>query len=218
VTAAAVLFDMDGLLIDSEPLWTIAEVELIKTLGGEWTDEVKAAVVGTRIDAAMAVILEWYDAPRSPAEVTAAVGFLLGRMVELFRDELPLMPGAIELVDGVRRAGARTALVTSSYRVLLDAAVDSIGADRFDVTIAGDEVRHGKPDPEPYLLACKRLGVDPTAAVVVEDAMSGVRSGEAAGCTVVAVPHVAPIEATARRPVVSSLTAIDPVWLLNLVP
>lgn len=208
---------MDGLLVDSEPIWTIAEIELATKLGGEWTDEVKAAVVGTRIDTAMATILEWYDAPREATDVEDAIGFLLGRMVELFHDDLPLMPGALELIDGVRALGAKTALVSSSYRVLLDAAIDTMGMQRFDTTISGDEVTHGKPDPEPYLLACERLAIGPATAIVIEDAMSGVRSGEAAGCVVVAVPHVAPIEATPRRPVVESLTKIDPNWLLDLV-
>jgi len=216
-TVDAVLFDMDGLLVDSEPLWTIAEIELATKLGGEWTDEVKAAVVGTRIDTAMATILEWYDAPREAVDVNAAIEFLLDRMVELFHNDLPLMPGALELIDAVRAGGARTALVSSSYRVLLDAAIDTIGAHRFDATISGDEVGHGKPDPEPYLLACERLGVSPAATVVIEDAMSGVVSGEAAGCVVVAVPHVAPIEPTPQRPVVGALAEINPGWLLNLV-
>jgi HAD superfamily hydrolase (TIGR01509 family) len=126
-----------------------------------------------------------------------------------------MMPGAIELIDAVRDLGVRTALVSSSYRVLVDAALDTIGGERFDVTVAGDEVGHGKPSPEPYLVTCERLGVDPADTVVLEDAMSGVTSGEAAGCTVVAVPWIAAIEPTPTRPVLSSLTAIDPVWLVD---
>jgi len=216
-TVDAVLFDMDGLLVDSEPLWTIAEIELAEKLGGMWGDEIKAAVVGTRIDTAMAVILEWYDAPRAAADVEAAIEFLLGRVVELFHDHLPLMPGALELIDAVRDAGARTALVSSSYRVLVEAALEEMEPHRFDTTISGDEVTNGKPDPEPYALACDRLGIPPAKAVVIEDAMSGVTSGEAAGCLVVAVPYVAPIESTPQRPVVGSLAEIDPGWLLNLV-
>jgi beta-phosphoglucomutase-like phosphatase (HAD superfamily) len=113
-----------------------------------------------------------------------------------------------------------TALVSSSYRVLVDAALDSLGRERFDITLAGDEVAHGKPSPEPYLTACKMLGVMPSRCVIVEDAMSGVESGEAAGATVVAVPWVAAIEQTATRPVLSSLEKIDPSWLVTqpLIP
>jgi HAD superfamily hydrolase (TIGR01509 family) len=213
--ADAVLFDMDGLLIDSEPLWTIAEIELAKTLGGTWSDEIKAAIIGTRLDAAVAKILDWYGVDNGPAATADAMGFLQSRMVELFHDRLPLMPGALDLVDGVRALGVPTALVSSSYRTLVDAALDSLGRERFDVTLAGDEVGHGKPSPEPYLTVCKMLGVATPRCVIVEDAMSGVESGEAAGATVVAVPWVAPIDQTPRRPVVASLELIEPAWLIR---
>jgi HAD superfamily hydrolase (TIGR01509 family) len=216
--AAAVLFDMDGLLIDSEPLWTVAEVELAASLGGEWNDELKASIVGTRLDVAVPKILDWYGAGQSRQDIAAAMDFMQRRMVELFRDRLPLMPGALELIDGVRALSVPTGLVSSSYRALVDAALDSLGRDRFDVTLAGDEVTHGKPSPEPYLRACAMLGVAPSSVVILEDAMSGITSGEAAGAGVVAVPWAAPIPATPHRPVVSSLTLIDPAWLVSLAP
>jgi len=216
--ADAVLFDMDGLLVDSEPLWTVAEVELATSLGGEFSVDLKAAIVGTRLDVAVPIILEWYDVAATPQAVSDAMAFLLDRMVELYHSELPLMPGALELIDGVRDLGVPTALVSSSYRVLVDAALDEIGRDRFDVTLAGDEVSDGKPSPVPYLAACKSLGAEPRRCVIVEDAMSGVTSGEAAGATVVVVPHVAPIEGLPHRPVVPSLTTIDPLWLVQQHP
>jgi HAD superfamily hydrolase (TIGR01509 family) len=215
--AEAVLFDMDGLLVDSEPLWTIAEQELAVKVGGTWSPDLKAAIVGTRLDVAVPIILEWYGVARGPAEVAAAVDVLQTRMVELYRDRLPLMPGALELIDGVRELGVKTALVSSSYRVLVDAALVSIGGDRFDVTVAGDEVLDGKPSPEPYLRACALLDVPAAHAVVLEDAMSGVESGEAAGATVVAVPWAGPIAAGPRRPVVASLVDIEPLWLVDQV-
>jgi HAD superfamily hydrolase (TIGR01509 family) len=213
--ADAVLFDMDGLLVDSEPLWTVAEVELATSLGGVFGTDLKAAIVGTRLDVAVPTILRWYHVAATEQAVADAMRFLLHRMVELYHAELPLMPGALQLVDGVRALGVPTALVSSSYRVLVEAALDEIGRERFEVTVAGDEVPDGKPSPVPYLEACKHLGVDPARCVVVEDAMSGVTSGEAAGSTVVVVPHVAPIEALPHRPVVDSLTAIDPRWLVR---
>lgn len=107
-------------------------------------------------------------------------------------------------------------MVSSSYRVLIDAALDRLGRDRFPVSVAGDEIAHGKPHPEPYLTACARLSTDPRECVVLEDASSGVASAEAAGCVVVAVPSVAPIEATPTRPVVERLADIDVDWLLSL--
>jgi len=212
----AVLFDMDGLLVDSEPLWTIGEIELAEHLGGSWSDELKTAIIGTRLDTAIRTILEWYDVPRDGADVDAAMAFLLNRMVELYHDQLPLMPGALDLIDALRTAGIATALVSSSYRVLVDAVLDGVGRDRFDLTLAGDEVQHGKPDPEPYLLACERLGVLPAEAVVLEDAMSGVKSAEVAGCHVVAVPWIAPIEPAQGRHVVASLKELDVDWLRGL--
>jgi HAD superfamily hydrolase (TIGR01509 family) len=144
------------------------------------------------------------------------MSFLLNRMVELYHDQLPLMPGALELVDAVRHAGIQTALVSSSYRVLVDAVLDGVGRDRFDTTLAGDEVINGKPDPEPYLTACERLAVLPAEAVVLEDAMSGVKSAEAAGCTVVAVPWIAPIAEAPGRVVVASLKELSLTRLLSL--
>jgi HAD superfamily hydrolase (TIGR01509 family) len=215
-TATAVLFDMDGLLVDSEPLWTIGEIELAEHLGGTWSDELKTAIIGTRLDSAIRTILEWYDVPRGRADVEAAMAYLLERMVELYHDQLPLMPGALELIDGVREAGVATALVSSSYRILVDAALDTIGRDRFDISVAGDEVSAGKPDPAPYLAACKQLGVNPNTTVALEDAMSGVRSAEAAGCAVVAVPWIGQIDPAPRRAVVLSLSDIDVPWLLSL--
>jgi HAD superfamily hydrolase (TIGR01509 family) len=214
--AAAVLFDMDGLLIDSEPLWTVAEQELAASLGGQWSQQIKAVVVGTRLEYAVPAILDWYGVANGPAEVAAATTFLLDRMVELFDEALPLSDGAVELVEALRERGVKLGLVSSSYRVLVDAALRDMGDVRFDVTLAGDEVRHGKPDPEPYLTTCLTLGVDPAATVVLEDAPSGVTSGEAAGCVVVAVPSVADIAATPTRPVVTRLADIDPDWLIGL--
>jgi len=213
---AAVLFDMDGLLVDTEPLWTVAEVELAATLGGRWDDTIKAEIVGTRLDVAVPRILGYYGVEASTTAVDDAMRFLLGRMVELFDSELPVHDGAIELIDAVRARGVPTALVSSSYRILVDAALRRLDTRRFDVTVAGDEVAHGKPEPLPYLIACERLGVAPTAAVVIEDAWSGVVAGEAAGCVVVAVPFVAPIPAAPGRHVVGSLTQIDVDWLLGL--
>jgi len=213
MTAAAVLFDMDGLLIDSEPVWYDVESEVVTRLGGIWSHEHQAACIGGTLDASCRYILDVTGASVSVEELTA---MLLAGMVEHFRAGLPVHEGALELVDAVRARGVRTALVSSSYRVLVDAALDRIGADRFDISVVGDEISRGKPHPEPYLTACEKLAVDPARCVAIEDAVTGVQSAEAAGCVVVAVPSVAPIEVLPRRPVVSSLTDIDVDWLLAL--
>jgi HAD superfamily hydrolase (TIGR01509 family) len=190
---AAVLFDMDGLLIDSEPLWTIAENEIAAELGGEFTPTIKAAMIGQALPVSVPILLEQLDTPRSRAADPDHVGrTLLGRVAELFADELPLQPGALRLLEDVRNAGLPTALVSSSYRLLVDTALVVLGSDRFTVTVAGDEVRNTKPAPDPYLLAAERLGVDPARCVVLEDSSAGMRSALAAGCSCVLVPTFTP--------------------------
>jgi HAD superfamily hydrolase (TIGR01509 family) len=211
---AAVLFDMDGLLVDSEPVWGIAEAELAQRHGCEWTLELKQAILGTSLSVAVPRMLAAFGAEdEDPAEVAK---WMLARMVELFRGALPLRPGALRLLDELRAAGVPLALVSTSYRVLVDAVLDELGRDRFAVTVAGDEVRRTKPDPEPYRTAAAKLGAPPERCVVFEDSLAGVRSGEAAGCIVVAVPDLASIEATPKRPVLGSLEEVELDWLLDL--
>lgn len=213
MTLAAVLFDMDGLLVDSEPVWSVAEAETMAWLGGPWNLDVKARCIGRRVDEACRVLVSVAGSAVPPEEVQE---WLVGRMVELFRAHLPLLPGALALLDTVRAAGVRTALVSSSYRALVDAALGSLG-DRFDVTVAGDEVVRGKPDPEPYLRAATLLGAVPGDCVVVEDTLAGAESGAAAGCPVVVVPNVVAVPPAPGRVVVRSLADLSVERLAGLV-
>jgi HAD superfamily hydrolase (TIGR01509 family) len=210
---AAVLFDMDGLLVNSEPVWYDVESAMVARLGGVWTPADQAACLGGTMAASSRYIIERTGTSVSADELSEE---MVGEMVVRFRRDLPLHEGALPLLDALGERGVHLGLVSSSYRRLMDAALDSLGADRFDVTVAGDEVTHGKPHPEPYLTACERLEVDASSVVVLEDADTGVRSAEAAGCIVVAVPSVAPIEAAPRRHIVPSLLAVTPDWLLGL--
>ena len=205
---------MDGLLVDSEPVWTLAETELAERYGARWTAEVKAECVGRALPDAVTRMLRSFGAP--VGESVAAQAFLLTRMVELFHGALPLRPGAGRLLDALAEEAVPLALVSSSYRVLVDAALDTLGGWRFAVSVAGDEVGHTKPHPEPYLAATGRLGVDPARCVVVEDSPAGIAAGEAAGCVVVGVPDHAALIAAATRPVVASLEDVDARWLLGL--
>jgi len=219
VTAlSAVLFDMDGLLVDTEPTWTVAERELAVELGGVWTDEVKAAIVGTRVETAVPLMLAAFGHAPTPELVDRTVQWLLDRMVTLYGGPLTPLPGALELLAALRAAGVPVALVSSSYRVLVDAVVERLGL-AFDLVIAGDEVAHAKPHPEPYLTACTRLDAPAAGAVVLEDSPAGIASGEAAGCAVVAVPSVAAVhpEAGPRRLVLASLAELDVAGLRALV-
>jgi HAD superfamily hydrolase (TIGR01509 family) len=211
----AVLFDMDGLLIDSEPVWSVAEAELMAELGGSWNAGMKAALIGKHLEETASMFLSF--APGSGRDEDWVMAFLLRRMRELFGQELPWRPGARELLDALGARAVPLALVSSSYRSLVDAALVDIGADRFAVTVAGDEVEHPKPDPEPYLRAALAVGVPPESCIVLEDSMTGVLAGEAAGCVVVGVPGYFPLPEAPGRRVVPSLVDIDPDWLLRLV-
>jgi len=155
-------------------------------------------------------ILREYGADPTADAVAATSTWLLARMVELFATEVRVRPGAIELLAALDHAGVPQALVSSSYRVLVNAVL-AHGFGPFAMTLAGDEVLHGKPSPEPYLTACARLRVQPERCVVLEDSSAGVASGEAAGCAVVAVPSVAGVgfEAAPRRLVAASLRSLD---------
>jgi HAD superfamily hydrolase (TIGR01509 family) len=213
--AAAVLFDMDGVLVDSEPFWYQVEGDLVRRLGGQWDREHQAKCIGGTVDATCRYIVELTGTSWTAAQVQEAV--MADMVAACSSPRLTLHDGALELVDAVRARGLRTALVTSSFRVLVDAVLDRIGTHRFDRVVAGDEVSRGKPDPEPYLVACDRLGVAPRDAVVIEDAHNGVVSAEAAGCTVVAVPSIAPIAPQPGRFVVDAIGDIDPDWVVALL-
>jgi HAD superfamily hydrolase (TIGR01509 family) len=213
-TVEAVLFDLDGLLIDSEPLWYEVEHAVVTRLGGVWGPKDQEACIGGTMAASARYMIEVAGAQGT---IEAISEELIDEMVRRFRGALPVHDGAVELVDAVRKTGTPVGLVSSSYRRLIDAALDWLGHERFEVTVAGDEITHGKPHPEPYLTACERLGVDPRRTVVLEDAINGVLSAEAAGCVVVVVPSVAPIEPLPQRPIVGALAEINPGWLLNLV-
>jgi HAD superfamily hydrolase (TIGR01509 family) len=214
----AALFDMDGLLVDTEPLWTLAEHDLAAELGGVFTPAVKTRIVGTRLDVAVPIMLDAYGVPVTPARVAAASRWLLARMTRLFADPPVFLPGALALVAALREQGVPVALVSSSYRVLVDAVLAHT-PDLFDVTVAGDEVSNAKPAPEPYLTAAARLGVSAQRCVVLEDSPAGAAAAEAAGCALVLAPSVvfADLTPRPRRLVVPSLREVDVAALQDLV-
>jgi HAD superfamily hydrolase (TIGR01509 family) len=184
-----VLFDLDGLLVDSEPLWTVAEHRVAESLGGTFTPELKERMIGKRLDLAVGILLEGLDTPQARAADPHAVGQqLMAHTAELFAAGVPLQPGAQQLLDALAAANVPLALVSSSYRQLVNAALIGVGAHRFAVSVAGDEVEHGKPSPEPYLTAARELGVVPARCVVLEDAQAGLESAATAGCACVYVP------------------------------
>ena len=206
----AVLFDMDGLLIDSEPLWFEVETDVMTRLGGEWTPADQAALLGSSLDPAVRYFLERARVPADPAQVREwMVGGIVAKVLE---HGVKIMPGAAELVTAVAASGLPYALVTSSQRRFVDAVLAQTGL-RFPVVVTGSDVRRGKPDPEPYLLATRRLGVPPSCSLVLEDSRTGVTAAEAAGCFVVAVPTLGGIDPGPGRWVRQSLQGVDVAWL-----
>jgi HAD superfamily hydrolase (TIGR01509 family) len=184
---AAVLWDMDGTLIDSERLWDVSLAELAVSLGGELSAATRTAMVGTDMDATLRMMFTEVGREATPAAVAAASAWLTHRTARLFTTDIRWLPGAAAALADVRAAGLPAALVTSTTRDLTELALDTIGRQYFDATICGDEVTHTKPHPEPYLRAAALLGVDAADCVAVEDSPKGAASAEAAGCAVVVV-------------------------------
>jgi HAD superfamily hydrolase (TIGR01509 family) len=186
----AVLFDMDGLLVDSEPLWFEAERAVMSRLGGSWAEADQRELIGGSLAHTVGYMRARARRPAGPQQIA---GWLLGGMTELVTGRgVPLMPGAAELLAGLDAAGIPRGLVTSAQREIMTAVLASTGL-AFDVTVCGEDVRAGKPGPEPYLRATALLGEAPGGCAALEDSPNGVASALAAGCPVIAVPGLHPI-------------------------
>ncbi len=208
---------MDGTLVDSEKLWTVALAELMVRLGAELTDPVRVSMIGSNMRRSALTLLGEAGVEPTDDAIADVESWLNERMIVLMR-ELPWQPGALAALHSVRAAGIRTALVTSTERMLTEIALDSIGRDFFDVTVCGDEVDgQNKPLPRPYQQAAELLGVDPRHCVAVEDSVTGVTSAVAAGCTVLVVPAEAPVPAGQRRVLRDSLVGVDAELLAGLL-
>lgn len=204
---AAVLFDMDGTLVDSEKLWDIALQELAESYGGTLSDAARRAITGTSMAESMRIVHDDLGQPeRDPA---ASAAWIDARILELFRSGLRWRPGAMALLRAVRAAGIPTALVTSSGRPLVEVALETLGRDSFDAVVCGDEVAAPKPDPEPYLTAARLLGVPIERCVAIEDSRTGVASALAAGAAVLAVPAEVPLPPTDGVHQLDSLAGAD---------
>ncbi|HET9082640.1 MAG TPA: HAD family phosphatase [Trebonia sp.] len=203
---AAVLFDMDGLLVDTEPLWFETEIEVMARLGASWTKEDQKQLLGGSMPRTVSYLLGKATRPAPPETVERWV--IDGMLARAAAGRVVVLPGARELLAEVAGAGLPYALVTSSVRLLAEAVLAGTGL-RFPVTVTGDDVPVTKPDPAPYLLAAKLLDVDPAQCVALEDSPNGAASASAAGCRVVAVPSFADIPPAPGRLVVKSLTGLS---------
>ncbi|MEU1291456.1 HAD family phosphatase [Streptomyces sp. NPDC005840] len=210
----AVLLDMDGTLVDTEGFWWDVEVEIFRGLGHTLDESWRHVVVGGPMTRSAGFLIEATGVDITFAELSV----LLNEGFEnRIGHTLPLMPGAARLLAELSAHGVPTALVSASHRRIIDRVIASLGARHFALTVAGDEVPRTKPHPDPYLAAAAGLGADPARCAVIEDTATGVASAEAAGCHVVAVPSLAPIDPAARRTVVRSLEQVDLPFLRGLI-
>ena len=182
----AVVFDLDGLLLDTEQVWDEVREALVRERGGRWHDRAQADMMGMSSHEWSRYLHEELGLPEPPEELNRLV---VERMEERYRDGLPVIDGA---VDAVRRMAERwpLGLASSSNRPLIDLALDRMGvADLFHATVSSEEVERGKPAPDVYLEAARRLGVPPERAAAVEDSASGICAAKAAGLRIVAIPN-----------------------------
>lgn len=212
----AVLLDMDGTLVDTEGYWWTAEVEIFAALGHVLAEKHRETVVGGPMSRALGHLISVTGAKATLHELSAAVNRRFAELIAGGAD-VPLMPGARRLLTELAAHGVPTALVSASHRPIIDAVLRFLGPQYFAFSVAGDEVARTKPHPDPYLLAAARLGADPARCVVVEDTATGVASAEGAGCRVVAVPSLVPIEPMAGRTVLASLEQVDIPFLHSLI-
>jgi HAD superfamily hydrolase (TIGR01509 family) len=202
----AVLFDMDGLLVDTEPLWFETETEVMARLGAPWTEQDQERLLGGSMENTVGYLLAKATRPASPARV--ARWMMDGMLKRAAGGRVIVRPGARELLDEVAAAGVPYALVTSSQREFAEAVITGTGF-RFPVTVCAEDAPATKPAPDPYLLAAKLLAAAPEHCVALEDSPNGVASATAAGCQVIAVPSLVDIPPAEGRLVVRSLTEIS---------
>ncbi|WP_226830504.1 HAD family hydrolase [Brevibacterium sp. FME17] len=198
---AAVLWDMDGTLVDTEPYWIRAETELMNAHGIAWSEEQGLEFVGNDLLTSAAMMQDaGLDLPAA-----VIVDTLLDEVVAKIEESVPFRPGALEFLDAIATAGILCVMVTMSYRRLAEAVIAACPENSFVGLISGDEVSAGKPDPEPYLKGAALLGLEPRACVALEDSKPGLASAEAAGTIAIGVPHLVQLEERPGRILWSSL-------------
>lgn len=182
----AVVFDLDGVVVDSEHVWDEVREALARERGGRWHERAQAAMMGMSSTEWSRYMHDVIGLAEPPEEINAEV---VRRMQARYERELPLVPGAVEAVERMA-AAFRCAVASSSNRPLIDAVLSASGLDRlFEVTVSSEEVARGKPAPDVYLEAARRLGVDPSRCAAIEDSGNGIRAAKAAGMRVVAIPN-----------------------------
>jgi HAD superfamily hydrolase (TIGR01509 family) len=203
---AAVLWDLDGTLLDTEHYWQGAEWRLATDHGATWSTEHALNLVGSDLMDSARYIREHMQIELEPEEITQR---LISDVLGQLREEITWRPGAHEQLLSLSAAGVRQGLVTMSYASLVAPVLASLPDGLFEVVVTGDVVARGKPHPDPYLQAADALGVAPDGCLVVEDSETGTRSAIAAGCHVLVVPHHVRVADGDKRRFVSSLVDAD---------
>lgn len=212
----AVLFDMDGTLVDSEKLWDVAMRELYSRHGAVLTPQVRETTVGGSAHDVVRIVYADLGLDPDPRDMAATADWLHEVAGELFDEGLPWCEGARDLLDGLWGAGVPMALVTNTRRGLTERALNSIGRHYFRASVCGDEVPRGKPAPDPYRQAAGLLGLQPGHCLAIEDSVAGASSAESAGCPVLVVPNDIEVPVSPRRRHVRSLAGMDPARLRRI--
>lgn len=205
----AVLFDMDGTIVDTEPLWIEAEFDLVEEFGGQWSIDHAHNLVGNDLRVSAAYIRKHGGVDLPDQEL---INRLQSHVISRAKKNPPWRPGALELMADLRHQNIPLALVTMSWSDLALTIADLTPDNTFATIVSGDQVTNGKPHPEPYQLALERLSVDASHAVAIEDSATGTRSAMAAGVATLVVPHVIDVPdklGTARVNDLSSVTTAD---------
>jgi HAD superfamily hydrolase (TIGR01509 family) len=212
VKAAAVLWDLDGTLVDSEGYWALAERDLAVRYPGEWTHEDGLALTGLSLPVSCGIMREKMNI--TDITVEEMIEELTDGVLFHLTKEVFWRPGALELATALHRAGVRQAIVTMSIRrmaaVVRDVAHEATGLELFDLIVAGDDVTEGKPHPEAYLTAAAGLGLSPEQCVAIEDSLNGITSAEAAGTRALGIPNVVHLPEKPGRNIWPTLTGVEP--------
>jgi HAD superfamily hydrolase (TIGR01509 family) len=212
---SAILFDMDGTIIDSEPLWLQAEIQVMAELGCHWDEQDQINCLGGPMERTE----KYMQARTGNVKPYGYFGQRLNEVMKLkFVTDLELIPNALELIRKSKEAGLKTALVTASGRELMNSALTRFPENSFDIAISRDDVANSKPHPEPYLMAAERLKVRIDECLVLEDSMTGVRAGLDSGAQVVAISHIISIASEKNLRVISNLSEITFKQLVEWYP
>jgi HAD superfamily hydrolase (TIGR01509 family) len=187
VYPAAVLWDMDGTLIDSEHYWLSSEQELAESWGGKWSSDDGEQLIGMSLYESTSLIKQKVGIDLTPQEIT---DILTDAVTKKLEANIVWRPGVLNLMAELQSLGIKTALVTMSMRRMALSVAERLPGSKFDVVVAGDDVTRGKPHPEPYLKAAELLGVDIRDCIALEDSLTGLASAEASGAIAIGIPNI----------------------------